>query len=118
MKSQKKILIVMLFTLLLCGLVSTTFASKEKSPVTCQEVGAVTVKCYDCSSGKGKYLGNVAILARYEESQGKKFCVPASEARQLCSNKFNISKYNIGYSAQFNYRASTSTEYYDTSCVK
>ena len=91
-------------------------AGAKRTPENCKAVGAVTVHCYKCF-GDQEYLGIVAVLAGYEESNGDPYCIEASPAKDACSRAFGEPSRNIGFYAKFKMGANTMEETYDPRCV-
>jgi len=92
-------------------------AGSEKSPGNCAGVGSVVVKCYECRSAQKRYLGKVAVLAGYEESEGEKYCVPAASAKQACASTHGVNANVVGFYATYKIGLSTKKEYYRPDCV-
>ncbi len=96
---------------------SSTAMATSKSPSSCAALGALEVKCYQCS-GEKKYLGKAAVMAAYEEDQGKKFCVRTADAESACASVFGVHRNVIGFKAEFWMGLTKSTEWYKKSCVE
>ena len=102
--------------ILLFTLDSAALAGGGKTPESCAGVGAALVKCYDCRAKK--YLGNVSVLTSYEEDQGKKFCVRASDAKEACSRVYGVSSGCIGFYTKYSLGMGSVEETYNTTCVE
>ncbi len=116
MKSQKVLFLGMLFVALSFALPPSAMAGSKPSPESCAAVGSVALKCYDCGNPQ-HYVGKVAVLTSYEEAQGKKFCVKASDGKNACSAAYGVPAHRVGFYAKFKLGTGTREEYYKTTCV-
>ena len=111
--SFKKIVLIPLFVALIAP---AGWASSKATPESCAAVGSAVVHCYNC--GEGKYLGTVAVLTGYEESNGERYCVVASTAKAACASRFGVDRNCIGYYTTFWIGGMSKEEMYGTSCVE
>ena len=115
---QQKVILICLFVSLISSVVFASGIMGNKTPDSCEAVGAVTVKCYECTNNVKRYLGKVAVLAGYEEDQGKKFCVRENDAKTACSQAFSVPMWSIGYKANYSLGLGNAEETYKTPCVE
>lgn len=113
---RKEILLICVLPLIFVPFALATGLTVNES--SCKAVGSAVVKCYDCTPGSQRYLGNVAVLTGYEEAQGKKFCVVEADAKNACARTFGVPESIIGYRTTFNMMMGSKTETYRTSCVE
>jgi len=84
--------------LVLC--ISSMAMAGSKSVSSCASLGAVTVKCFKCIN-ENTYLGQAAVMASYEEYNGKSYCVASLDAKSACSSAYGISRIGVGYQVKY-----------------
>lgn len=109
---------MMVITVLVLFFGSPVLASskKEPSPSNCADLGALEIKCFKCTDNESKYLGNAAVIAVYNETNGSELCVKMGDALHSCS-RFGVEQYQIGYKAEYKLGSMKYTERLKSSCI-
>ena len=72
-------------------------AGARPSPETCEQLGSLVIKCFDCKAGK--YLGKVAVLTDWDETW--KRCYDHSTIVEACTSTYDVSQYVLGYKGAY-----------------